>query len=50
MEILNNRWNLYEILKGNFRYTINDIERMDLIEIKEGVIEYLLSQSHCAKL
>lgn len=39
------RWMLYEVLKGNRPIddiTIQQVERMDANELREGIIEYLL--------
>ena len=42
----NNRWHLYSTLKGDYDYNISDFETMDPKELKEGLIEYLLTKSH----
>lgn len=51
-----NRWCLYEMLKGNLKINkfskvliTRNIGNMEAKELREGVIEYLLSQSYCAK-
>lgn len=39
------KWELYELLKGNRTVdaeTIQAVEEMKLVEIREGVLEYLL--------
>lgn len=40
-----NRWEVYELLKGTMPIddiTIQQVERMDVRELREGIIEYLL--------
>lgn len=42
-----NKWNLYELLKGNTREPseiIKVINSMSIIDLREGVIEYLLAR------
>lgn len=41
-----NRWNIYEILRGNHPFIISEIKQMDNNELKEGVIEYLITLKH----
>jgi hypothetical protein len=41
---MHNRWSIYEMLKGNKRLTITEIEKINAEEIKEGVIEFILSK------
>lgn len=42
-----NRWQIYELLKGNRKISHEDIERVEKAgkeEIKEGVVEYLTTK------
>jgi hypothetical protein len=41
-----NKWNIYEILRGNCPFIISEIEQMNNNELKEGVIEYLITLKH----
>ena len=41
-----NRWQLIEILKGNKKATVEDInkiEKMDIVELREAIIEIVLA-------
>ncbi|WP_228604484.1 hypothetical protein [Clostridium botulinum] len=39
-----NRWRVYEILKGNIEINITEIEQTAAEEIKEGLIEFLITK------
>ncbi|WIF95042.1 hypothetical protein [Caminicella sporogenes] len=47
-----NRWHIYTMLKGLMRINENNIEaikKMDIEELREGVIEFLLAKKRQAK-
>jgi ribosomal protein L20A (L18A) len=39
-----NRWGVYEALKGSREIDIKELEKASPEEVKEGVIEFLLSR------
>lgn len=39
------RWGVYETLKGTRKINIKEIEKTDAEEVKEGLIEFLLSRT-----
>ncbi|KPU43016.1 hypothetical protein OXPF_34480 [Oxobacter pfennigii] len=47
-EVKTDRWGLYELLKSSrdIDAAIKKIETMDIMELREGVIEYLISRGH----
>ncbi|WP_173424640.1 hypothetical protein [Clostridium botulinum] len=39
-----NRWGIYETLKGNKEINIREIEQTSAEEVKEGLIEFLITK------
>lgn len=39
------RWGVYEALKGNKRVNVKEIESMEAEEVKEGLIEFLMTKN-----
>lgn len=39
-----NRWEVYELLKGNTVYDIKELEKTNKEEIVEGIVEYLITK------
>lgn len=45
-----NKWEVYELLKGNNRYTLNELENTDKEEIIKGIKEYIYSNIKIVKI
>lgn len=39
-----NRWEVYELLKGNPQYNLKDLKDTDKQELVEGISEYVISK------
>ncbi len=40
-----NKWEIYELLKGNSKYNLNDLEKTEKAEIIQGIEEYVYSKN-----